>query len=101
MKIRERKYRLMVSAGVWVITVDFSVASRFMYEIQNIILVSVIVSFLFVVMLSSLGTMVWSLWQASPAHQNSLGKKHRLDSPQKRQAVQSLLIVVVSATLVS
>uniref|UniRef100_A0AAV2IVX0 Uncharacterized protein n=1 Tax=Knipowitschia caucasica TaxID=637954 RepID=A0AAV2IVX0_KNICA len=41
--------------------------------------------------------MIWSLGRKSPAHE-SPGSTH--DSPQKRQAVQSLLIVVVSATLV-
>ncbi|CAL9683045.1 unnamed protein product [Knipowitschia caucasica] len=97
MKMRKMKYRVMVCAVVWVITVSFSVASWFLGTIQIIVPVSIIVTVLFVVMLLCLGTMIWSLGRKSPAHE-SPGSTH--DSPQKRQAVQSLLIVVVSATLV-
>ncbi|XP_033845188.1 G-protein coupled receptor 183-like [Periophthalmus magnuspinnatus] len=100
MKIREKKYRVMVSVVVWVITVGISATSPFVGNIQILLPVSVIISFLFVVMLLCLGTIVRSLWQTSPAHHDALGNNNRANSPQKRQAVQSLLFVVVSAILV-
>lgn len=59
----------------------------------------ILISVLFVVMLACLGNMVWSLWQPTPAH-SSLTNNGHTESPQKRQAVQSLLIVVVSAVVV-
>ncbi len=60
--------------------------------------VSIIVSFLFLLMLTCLGGVVWSLQQQSPAH-TTYGNPARSDSPLKRRALANVLVVVVPAVI--
>lgn len=60
--------------------------------------VSIIVSCLFILMLTCLGGVVWSLLQKSPAH-TKYGNAARLESPQKRRAAANVVVVVVPAVI--
>lgn len=53
---------------------------------------------LFQVMLACLSSLVWFLWQKSPAHA-SYGKQARNESPQRRRAVVNVLAVVVPSVV--
>ncbi|XP_040886610.1 P2Y purinoceptor 1-like [Toxotes jaculatrix] len=99
MRVRNWEYRMAVSAVVWAITLSFCLLTFFVADITIIMMaVSVIISCLFFLMLASLGGVVWSLWQQSPAH-STHGNQRRPESPQKRQAVDNVLAVVVPAVI--
>ncbi|XP_023265730.1 P2Y purinoceptor 1-like [Seriola lalandi dorsalis] len=97
LRVRKWEYRMAVSAAVWAITLTFCVATVLVDDITVIMVcVSTIISCTFIIMLTCLGAVVWSLWQQSPAHTT-----HGIDrcSPLKRRAVANVLVVVVPAVI--
>lgn len=66
--------------------------------VKMMVFVSVIISFLFLLMLICLGGVVRSLWQQSPAL-ITIGNQPRNTSPIKRRAVGNVLAVVVPAVM--
>ncbi|KAM3588078.1 uncharacterized protein V6R79_020743 [Siganus canaliculatus] len=71
-RLRKWEYRAAVSAVVWCVTLLFCLTTGLLRDSGIIvILVSVMVSFLFVLMLACLGGVVRSLRQQSPAHRSN------------------------------
>ncbi|CAB1442457.1 unnamed protein product [Pleuronectes platessa] len=99
LRARKWEYRVAVSAAVWAITLVFVVATIYVPD-EAIILapVSIIISFLFILMLLCLGSVIWSLRQQSPAL-STQGKQRCTESTLKKQAVRNVLIVVVPAVM--
>nr|XP_057934339.1 P2Y purinoceptor 1-like [Doryrhamphus excisus] len=96
LRARKTEYHVAVSIVVWVITMSFCVAAGVVNNPTIMSLpVSFIVSNLFVIMLASLGGVVWSLRQQSPAYTSS----NASESPLKRRAVVNVLTVVVPSVV--
>ncbi|KAM7377954.1 hypothetical protein PAMA_013051 [Pampus argenteus] len=99
MRLRKWEYRVAVSAVVWAITLFFCLVTGIVDNMTVMMVpVSIIISCLFLIMLTCLGGVVWSLRQESPAH-TTHGTKGRSESPLKRKAVINVLFVVVPAVM--
>ncbi|KAM6961560.1 uncharacterized protein LKV04_020577 [Tautogolabrus adspersus] len=99
LKVRKWEYRMAVSAVVWAITLSFCMASCIVQDMTVMMApVSIMVSGLFILMLTCLCGVIWSLMQQSPAH-TTFGNQARSESPLKRQAVCNVLVVVVPAVI--
>ncbi|KAG8005788.1 hypothetical protein GBF38_001777, partial [Nibea albiflora] len=81
LRLRKWEYRMVVSAVVWCVTLSFCLIAGIVRNISVIMVpVSIMISSLFLVMLTCLGFMVHALWQQSPAH-TSFGKQAHSESP--------------------
>ncbi|KAM7366909.1 hypothetical protein PAMP_014845 [Pampus punctatissimus] len=99
MRVRKWEYRVAVSAVVWAITLSFCLATGIVDDMTIIMVpVSIIISCLFLLMLTCLGGVLWSLRQESPAR-TTHGTQGRSESPLKRRAVENVLFVVVPAVM--
>ncbi|KAJ3611922.1 hypothetical protein NHX12_020202 [Muraenolepis orangiensis] len=96
LRIQTWKYKIAISASVWVITLAFLVAAALKGLPSLIILISVIISCLFVVMLSCLVGLARLLWQPSPAHSTAKPLASH-PPPLKRRAFQNVLVVIMPA----
>ncbi|TNN35802.1 putative P2Y purinoceptor 10 [Liparis tanakae] len=94
LRVRRWEYRMAVSAVVWVFTCCFCLATGLVRNVVAIMqVVSIIIVFLFCLMLLCLGAVIWSLQKPSPALQPGSG------SPLKRRALDSVLLVVLLAVV--
>ncbi|CAL8242273.1 unnamed protein product [Merluccius merluccius] len=91
--LRSRKwvYKITISAAVWANTLIFVIVVVRIGMTDIIIVINFIICFLFLVMLTCLVGVAWSLCQASPAHSTA----QRLASPLKRRALRSVLAVLL------
>ncbi|KAM6895792.1 uncharacterized protein FYW49_019674 [Xenentodon cancila] len=99
LRVRRWEYRVAVSAAVWLLTLLFCVAAGLIKDmIKMMVPVSIIISCLFIIMVTCLGGVVWSLWHQNPAL-SGCGNRPHCVSPLKRQAVDNVMAVVVPAVI--
>ncbi|CAK6959910.1 P2Y purinoceptor 1-like [Scomber scombrus] len=99
MRLRKWEYRMAVSAVVWVVTLTFCVAAGTVSDTPLMMVpISILVSCLFLIMITCLGRILSSLLHQSPAHLTHLNQA-RSESPLKRKAAKNVLFVVVPAVI--
>ncbi|CAL8323795.1 unnamed protein product [Lota lota] len=95
LRARKWEYKIAISVAVWAVTLIFVVVTVLQGAQAVILHIFVLIVCLFLVMLSCLVGLAWSLGQQSPAHSTALP----LASPPKRRALQNVLLVIVPAVV--